>query len=280
MAYSLSLNHARSAIKVVLRNLPLFLLGGYFIYAQPSSIQLEYHVTGFGKNNLKGILHYHNEEAIFYIVDSRNSHQEKQVIITDMPLNEGEAFSGMEFILESLNQIPSSDSKFPPFYSQMILNEGVRFSSVDFEFLDQELVLKEDMGIIEWNLQSESKQINGFNCQKANGKFGGRDYTVWYTNEIPINIGPWKLDGLPGAIVEGSDSKEVSFLLSKVLFDLDWPNIEKLSPDPENTIYCEEYFRLLEQNSIERDKQFKARLSRGFAARLDITTNLVQKECD
>lgn len=39
------------------------------IQAQSTSIQLEYDVTGFGKYNSKGILHYYNGEAIFFVVD-------------------------------------------------------------------------------------------------------------------------------------------------------------------------------------------------------------------
>ncbi len=257
-----------------------FLLIGCFIHAQPSSVQIEYVLTGFGKNNLRGILHYGNEEAIFFVVDSLNNHQENQITIKNVPLDEDEMLRGVEFIMTSMTQIASSEGSHPPYYMQTSLIDGVRLSSVDLDMTDEEFILKEEIGTIQWDLQSKTRLINGFNCQKAIGKFGGRTYIAWYTPEIPITTGPWKLDGLPGAIVEASDSKEISFLLSKVQFDLDWPNIEKLNPNSDNLIDCHDYFKLLEQNSIERNKQFRAKLSRGFEARLNIKTNLVQKECD
>jgi GLPGLI family protein len=37
------------------------------------------------------------------------------------------------------------------------------------------------------------------------GKFRDRVHTVWFTNEIPVSFGPWKLNGLP-CIIIGSPS--------------------------------------------------------------------------
>ncbi|TXD82525.1 GLPGLI family protein [Subsaximicrobium wynnwilliamsii] len=58
---------------------------------------------------------------------------------------------------------------------------------------------------IEWKLTEEKKKIKNFNCQKAVGYFRGRSYIVWFTEDIPTRFGPWKLSGLPGAILEFQD---------------------------------------------------------------------------
>src|SRR5690554_6438375 len=48
----------------------------------------------------------------------------------------------------------------------------------------------------EWVLLEDTKQIGGFTCQKALTTFRGRNYTAWFTSQIPVNLGPWKLNGL------------------------------------------------------------------------------------
>lgn len=56
---------------------------------------------------------------------------------------------------------------------------------------------------IKWNIENdEIKQICKYDCLKATCHYEGRDYVAWFSNEIPFQIGPWKLHGLPGAILE------------------------------------------------------------------------------
>jgi len=59
----------------------------------------------------------------------------------------------------------------------------------------------------QWELSADTCTISSYTCQKATAYFRGRDWTVWFTMEVPIDAGPWKLCGLPGLIVKASDSK-------------------------------------------------------------------------
>lgn len=59
----------------------------------------------------------------------------------------------------------------------------------------------------DWQLYPDTLSVGGYLCYKATTRLYGRDYLVWYTPEIPISDGPWKLFGLPGLILKAEDSK-------------------------------------------------------------------------
>ncbi|MGZ5198092.1 MAG: GLPGLI family protein [Kaistella sp.] len=56
-----------------------------------------------------------------------------------------------------------------------------------------------------WKIAPEKKQIGEFKVQKATTDFAGRNWTAWFTADVPIQDGPYKFSGLPGLIVEISD---------------------------------------------------------------------------
>ncbi len=74
-------------------------------------------------------------------------------------------------------------------------------------FFDKAKLVQENMPLHKWELIDSTKIINNFTCHLAKTNFRGRDYAVWYTNEIPVSYGPWKLNGLSGLILEVYDSK-------------------------------------------------------------------------
>lgn len=59
----------------------------------------------------------------------------------------------------------------------------------------------------DWEIKQVTKEILGYQCQLATCDFRGRKWNVWFTPEIPVKEGPWKLFGLPGLVLEASDSK-------------------------------------------------------------------------
>ena len=58
---------------------------------------------------------------------------------------------------------------------------------------------------VEWNLEDETKEVLGHQCRKATTHWRGRDWTAWYS-EIPFADGPCQFGGLPGLILELTDS--------------------------------------------------------------------------
>lgn len=62
---------------------------------------------------------------------------------------------------------------------------------------------------ISWNFAEETDTVCGYTCQKAVGEYGGRTWTVWYSTEIPVSFGPWKLCGLPGLVLAAKDAEGI-----------------------------------------------------------------------
>ena len=59
-----------------------------------------------------------------------------------------------------------------------------------------------------WNIEEDSVIILlGYTCHKATADYCGRKWRAWYTDDIPLDEGPWKLKGLPGMILKASDSE-------------------------------------------------------------------------
>lgn len=67
-----------------------------------------------------------------------------------------------------------------------------------------------------WKVCEEKKKILDYECQRATCSFRGRDYEAWFAEDIPMSYGPWKFNGLPGLILEVSDTKnEYHFTVKK-----------------------------------------------------------------
>ncbi|MDR3181130.1 MAG: GLPGLI family protein [Prevotellaceae bacterium] len=60
---------------------------------------------------------------------------------------------------------------------------------------------------ISWEIEPDTLTVLGYSCQKATASFRGRDYTAWFTTDIPVNNGPWKFSGLPGLILKVVDAE-------------------------------------------------------------------------
>lgn len=130
--------------------------------------------------------------------------------------------------------------------------------TVDKEFMGKEFLVVDSLPKLEWKLESETKQIGGYNCYKATAvkeasKTDFRNFrpknnddkkdeakktsgetktnfednfempkeiviTAWYTPEIPVNQGPENYWGLPGLILEINDGR-TTILCSKVVLN-------------------------------------------------------------
>jgi len=97
----------------------------------------------------------------------------------------------------------------------------------------------------EWEILSDTMTILGYNAQKATTSFRGRDYVAWFTMEIPISNGPWKFTGLPGLILNISDTQNhyvfecsgIETPQEKIVIGMKKMNYMKVSKKDFNKVY-------------------------------------------
>ena len=77
-----------------------------------------------------------------------------------------------------------------------------------FETIGISLYKVSSQEIIDWKFEEGTKQIGKYTCKKARTTFAGRNYTAWYSEEIPLSEGPYKFRGLPGLILEMYDDRQ------------------------------------------------------------------------
>ncbi len=83
-----------------------------------------------------------------------------------------------------------------------------KFKVTDYiDFINYSYTEKESNQQLE--LKEDTLTICGYKCNKAVIKYGGNEWRVWYTMEIPISDGPWKLSGLPGLILKAQDKGNI-----------------------------------------------------------------------
>jgi GLPGLI family protein len=101
----------------------------------------------------------------------------------------------------------------PVRFNRQITGSGTEY----FQFPnDRKLLRKESLfayflvtgalPVINWQISGDTASFGGLHCQKATCHFKGRDYTAWFCPDLPLHIGPWELNGLPGVIVEAYDA--------------------------------------------------------------------------
>lgn len=53
----------------------------------------------------------------------------------------------------------------------------------------------------------DTATVMGYHCHAAKCNYGGREWKVYYTNDIPLPYGPWKLNGVKALVLKAVDSE-------------------------------------------------------------------------
>lgn len=80
------------------------------------------------------------------------------------------------------------------------------------EWGDEDGRYNEPLNGIEWEIAEDSiSNILGYECVMATADYHGRRWNAWFTPEIPLSDGPWKLHGLPGLILLAESDGDFRF---------------------------------------------------------------------
>lgn len=71
----------------------------------------------------------------------------------------------------------------------------------------------EPLSEMQWTMAEDSTaNVLGYECVMAECDYHGRHWKAWFTPEIPMSFGPWKLHGLPGLILKAEANGGFSFV--------------------------------------------------------------------
>lgn len=100
---------------------------------------------------------------------------------------------------------------------------GSRFDSIDYHYTNKPYVKNRDYMVVDslpslkWDITNQKLELGSYNCTRAETIYRGRFIVAYFTEEIPINIGPNNLNGLPGAILLAySHDNEFTFTAKKI----------------------------------------------------------------
>lgn len=130
----------------------------------------------------------------------------------------------------------------------------------------KQVYIKETTPQINWKIEKETKKIGKFVCKKATTTFRGRNYTAWFTNEIPLPYGPWKLNGLPGLILEAYDSNKFVYWYSK---NIEYPSntdadVQYLSIPIKEKFLTYQEFKFFQKQELEKIEEKSKIMNKQF----------------
>ena len=155
--------------------------------------------------------------------------------------------------------------------------------------VENQFLYKEVLNDFQWVFSEETKTYKGYTCKRASTNWKGRSYVVWYTEEIPIAEVPYKFSGLPGLIVEISDTNNdyhfelIGFekLKEPIKFKLRFKDFIKLRKDKLTALYrryLKDPFTYINNPNITISEEVHRRYIVGFAKRLKERNNAMEKK--
>ncbi|MES2419633.1 MAG: GLPGLI family protein [Bacteroidota bacterium] len=75
----------------------------------------------------------------------------------------------------------------------------------------QDYFFQEENASLKWKITTDTLSFSGIKCRKAIGTYKGKNWTAWFAPSLPFQSGPWKLNSLPGLIIEAFDENKETY---------------------------------------------------------------------
>ncbi|MEM1339591.1 MAG: GLPGLI family protein [Bacteroidota bacterium] len=140
-------------------------------------------------------------------------------------------FKGFESFFEVEGSMENDYAPIAMSYANAIISKGKYYTNLqenevvrEFETLGEKFLISSEISISsDWVLTKETKKIGNFLCFKAlkqktiENSIKKTDFEIiaWYTPELPVRFGPRDYNGLPGLILELTDT-HFTFYVEKV----------------------------------------------------------------
>lgn len=139
-----------------------------------------------------------------YKEDSLSSDITNKNMILLVQASKSRFLTEQQYKVDSLKSI---GSKVPAMgdNSFSVINYEESLSFKYFFFIKDIYSVKEYI-TLDWQLKPETRKISTYLCRKAILKYKGRTWEAWYTQDLPIQAGPYIFRNLPGLIIYMEDS--------------------------------------------------------------------------
>lgn len=138
-------------------------------------------------------------------------------------------------------------------------------------------ISSESIPVINWSITKDTKNIGKMTCHKAVTTFRGRKYIAWFTYDIPLHMGPWKLNGLPGLILEaGDDANEVQFKFESL--EIPWTeHISFIAPTQGDLVPISRFRDLWKTETEKLQKFFQSTAEKGTIIDMSLNHYPIEK---
>ena len=177
-----------------------------------------------------------SEDMILFLGDGISSFSSKAKLVGNKVVVKG-------------NTGHTSPASLTDFDYIIIKNFKQDYLSYTREIVQDYFYFNQSLDLFDWTLHEETKVIKDYKVQKATMSYSSRDYIAWFTHEIPISDGPYKFNGLPGLILEISDTENhYNFTLK---------GVEKLNPEIPFKLNFKHYIKTSEEELFEVLSRYK-----------------------